>query len=220
MKKIGKKLSGFLGIFWILGQIFCSSTTNDIYSSTTLDVDSILIDTTYGYPYPKNYNWKEWVKNGEYSSIPVKSEITPKPLVSLLNNKDDELYRIIFGVYKITIHKDSSNHSINIQKDSVTSWNRNSPWAFPDLIQKFNRDKKLSPEDFTRVMELISKVKLFSKTTIDSTPRFIDDGFNMEIEGIKNGKYNLLFRVYPEKNYEPDMYRLLQFMGKIVGEKN
>jgi hypothetical protein len=219
MKKIEIKSSGFLGIIWISTQIFCSSTTKDIYSSTTLKVDSILIDTTYGYPYPKNYNWEEWVKNGEYSSIPVKNEITPKPLVCLMNSKDDELYRIIFGIYKITIHTNISNHFINIQKDSVTSWNRNSPWSFPDSIHKINRDKNLSTGDFSKVMKLISKIKLFSKTTIDSTPRIVDDGFDMEIEGIKNDKYNLLIRVNPNKNYESDMYRLLQFMGKIVGEK-
>lgn len=200
------------GLYILIALISCNSKIETKESSTTLEVSSILIDSSFGYPYPKNYDWETWVKNGGYPVIPTKQSGSRKPLVELMNKKSHELYRINLGLIWITINNDSSSRLMKVQKDSVFTWNQKSPWSFPDSVVHVERDIILSSSDFNAIMKKIKAIQLFQKTTIDSVPRFICDGYSIEIEGVKNNKYNLVFRVLPDKKYEPELYSLRKWL--------
>jgi hypothetical protein len=199
--------------------IFIGISCHKEHSPNLLKIEQIKFDTLCGYPYPSNYNWIEWVKKGNYNSIPSKNKFSWEPLVNFMKTPKDEIYRFNFGLIKCIVFADSNLKEIVIQKDSVLKWNNQSPWIFPDSIVKVTHKIELSKQDWNKTIKLIYKVNLFSKMTIDSEPRFIDDGYDYELEGIKDGYYNLIVRILPDKSYERELFKLGNWLLKILGEK-
>lgn len=178
----------------------------------------ITIDTSYGYPYPSNYDWEEMVKSGKLNELQRKSPSSPTPLITLLSNNTVELYRISAFpfTFVITVRDTFSEISIMMSNHTYDDMQYSNIMKNKTIndIQIFKKNLYLGKEATINLRKDIHSSNFWS-TEMNDGIVIMDFGITYEMEGIKDSIYSLIWQTEP-KRYNKPLYSTVKNLITIA----
>lgn len=179
-----------------------------------ISVKSITLDTTYGYPYPSNYNWGDIAKRGEADAIPHKHHNSPTPLWKMLDDSISEVYRVDAFPYRFVIEFRAVNTTVNALFAKC-----NDKWVFNclnayDSLPKSHKLMELTAEETNSLKSHISSSQ-FWRLPFNGSGDFGNDGVTWEIEGIKDSVYSVVWQWVPQE-YNKRLYKLGEWLISLA----
>lgn len=182
-----------------------------------LALKDITIDSSYGYPYPSNYNWKKMVQEGSLCNLPLKTKHSDKPLQTLYNSSFTEVYRITDHSFRffIAITKEQPTTKLSfICLEQATTQTKDST---DDLVKK-EFEYVLSVDESIILKRLLKNSKFWSTPITGFSNGGNFDGYTLMIEGIKDSLYSFVAQDTPDVENK-NMYELEKWLYDFAKNK-